>query len=129
MTYPINSQTQQIPGYSGITINIANPNISSGPQHHLCPPSNYQCSGGPNCMVTNPIYQQPVYPSNVGQNYLPHPKDSYIGGQTNPSDLSTQQNLQPKSVIAEDVAQVSPQNSGYGLVETNAYRLEQFIVI
>ena len=63
MTYPINSQNQQIPGYSGITINITNPNISAGAPANQCPPPpppSYQCCNqnhaGYNCPVTNPVY-------------------------------------------------------------------------
>lgn len=107
MTYPINSQSQQIPGYSGITINITNPNISSGPQNHQCPPPpNPQCLAGQGCYISNPIYQYPVA-NNVVQGYLPPvQQNGYDIAQSNQSDLP-------------------PVHNGYGLNQSGQAQLPQ----
>jgi len=110
MTYPINCQNQQIPGYSGITINITNPNISAGVPTNQCPPPpNYQCYGqnhvGHDCPVTNPMYNKAILPPQGEQKALP--QQFYYqdmipvqNAQTEPKTVATVQE-QPSSNMTE----------------------------
>ena len=124
MTYPINSQSQQIPGYSGITINITNPNISSGPQNHQCPPPpNPQCLAGQGCYISNPIYQYPVA-NNVGQGYLPPvQQNGYDIAQLPQSNLLPAQN--GSGIVQSHQSNLPPVQSGYGLNQSDQAQLPQ----
>lgn len=124
MTYPINSQSQQIPGYSGITINITNPNISSGPQNHQCPPPpNPQCLAGQGCYISNPIYQYPVA-NNVGQGYLlPVQQNGYDIAQLPQSNLLPAQN--GSGIVQSNQSNLPPVQSGYGLNQSGQAQLPQ----
>lgn len=61
MTYPINCPNQQIPSYSGVTINISNPAVNTVPQ------------GG--CIYNQPPQAMPIQPNAqaqiVGENNMP----------------------------------------------------------
>ena len=60
MTYPINPQNQRIPGnYSGVTINIANPSLSSVCPQQQCP----QVQQSPCCHPEHQQLAQMSYPS------------------------------------------------------------------
>ena len=124
MTYPINSQSQQIPGYSGITINITNPNISSGPHHHQCPPPpNPQYLTEQNCLVSNPVNA-----NNASQNYtmLPQPQNNYGLVPQSQANVSTREYSAVQDVVAEEVNQVSSQyDNNYGLAQQNSSKATQ----
>ena len=69
MTYPMNYQKQNIPAYSGITINITNPTLNANPLNAKCP-HDYQgqyLQHQPNLTVenTNPYSISPR-PYNTG---------------------------------------------------------------
>lgn len=103
MTYPINTQNQRVqayPGnYSGVTINVTNPSLSSNM---------------PACPMQNPCYNQQAYQTAIPQAQIaqaPHPQVQQVNY---PPEYYINNYNQPPQIIMQPQQQaVQPQQIGY----------------
>jgi len=108
MTNPINYPNSQIPSYSGITINITNPNLTAPmPMHNYPQPQPHVCNS--NCQhnynnLTSGNEQKPTYVNGKFDN-------SQQSGVTNPNQKKYPENFNTYNNYAQPVQEVLPINN------------------